>query len=94
MSLEFKPTDEATRFSIVPSTGAALLLTRDVNRPNFGLTLDVGHLLMAGENPAQSVAMVGAAGKLFGMQVRKDSNNLQRKNNIVYKYLQIMLSYY
>ena len=69
VSLEFKPTDEATRFSVVPSTGAAILLAREVDRPNFGLTLDVGHLLMAGENPAQSVAMVGAAGKLFGMQV-------------------------
>ena len=36
--------------------------------PNFissvwpRLTLDVGHLLMAGENPAQSVAMVGPDG--------------------------------
>lgn len=56
VSLEFKPTDEATRFAAVPSTGAALLLARDVARPNFGLTLDLGHLLMAGENAAQSVA--------------------------------------
>jgi L-rhamnose isomerase len=67
--LEFKPTDASSRFAIVPSTGAALLLAQQVDRPNFGLTLDVGHLLMAGENPAQSVAMVGAAGKLFGMQL-------------------------
>lgn len=70
VSLEFKPTDEATRWAVVPSTGAALLLAREVDRPAFGLTLDVGHLLMAGENPAQSVAMVGAAGRLFGLQVR------------------------
>ena len=40
-----------------------------VDRANFGLTLDIGHMLMAGENPAQSVAMVGSAGKLFGVQV-------------------------
>lgn len=33
------------------------------------LTLDVGHLLMAGENPAQAAAMVGAAGKLYGLQL-------------------------
>lgn len=70
MSLEFKPTDEATRYSIVPSTGAALLFAEKVNRPNFGLTLDMGHMLMAGENPAQSVAAVGMANKLFGMQVQ------------------------
>ena len=36
--------------------GAALLLARDVDRPNFGLTLDIGHMIMAGENPAQSAA--------------------------------------
>ena len=61
VSLEFKPTDENTRYFVVPSTGAALLLARDVDRPNFGLTLDIGHMLMAGENPAQSVALVGSA---------------------------------
>lgn len=69
VSLEFKPTDENTRFSVIPSTGAALLLATQVDRPSFGLTLDIGHLLMAGENPAQSVAMVAAAGKLFGVQL-------------------------
>lgn len=68
VSLEFKPTDENTRFFAVPSTGAALLLAHEINRPNFGLTLDIGHMIMAGENPAQSVALVGKAGKLFGVQ--------------------------
>ena len=73
VSLEFKPTDENTRFFAVPSTGAALLLAHEGNRSNFGLTLDIGHMIMAGENPAQSVAMVGRAGKLFGVQVRNAS---------------------
>ena len=49
-SLEFKPTDENTRFFTCPSTGAALLMVKDVDRENFGLTLDVGHMLMSGEN--------------------------------------------
>jgi len=69
VSLEFKPTDENTRFFAIPTTGAAMLLVNDVKRDNFGLTLDFGHLLMCGENPAQSVAMVGSAGKLFGVQL-------------------------
>jgi sugar phosphate isomerase/epimerase len=72
LSLEFKPSDENTRFFAVPSTAAAILLVREVGRANFGLTLDLGHTLMAGENPAQSVAMVHAlAGedKLFGVQL-------------------------
>mmetsp|Transcript_9701 Transcript_9701/g.24880 ORF Transcript_9701/g.24880 Transcript_9701/m.24880 type:complete len:681 (-) Transcript_9701:510-2552(-) len=69
VSLEFKPTDENTRFFVVPSSGAALLLANEIDRPNFGLTLDFGHCLAAGENPAQSAAMVGSAGKLFGVQL-------------------------
>ncbi|KAL4859502.1 Ribokinase [Chlorella vulgaris] len=69
VSLEFKPTDESTRWSIVPSAAAALLLAQEVDRPSFGLTLDVGHMLLAGESPAQSVALVGGAGKLFGMHL-------------------------
>ena len=57
-----------------PSAAACVPLARvalacQVNRSNFGLTLDIGHMLMAGENPAQSVALVGSAGKLFGVQV-------------------------
>ncbi len=43
---------------------AALLTSRS-------LTLDMGHMLLAGENPAQSVALVGAAGKLFGLQASR-----------------------
>lgn len=46
-----------------------MLLAREVNRPNFGLTLDLGHVLLAGESPAASVALVGGAGKLFGVQL-------------------------
>eukprot|EP00798_Chlamydomonas_sp_ICE-L_P028482 gene28482-31633_t len=61
ISMEPKPTDENTRFSIVPTTAAALLLVLEVNRYNMGLTLDVGHLLMTGENPAQSVAQVNCS---------------------------------
>ena len=53
--------DASARFAVVPSTGAALLLVRDVNRhERFGLTLDVGHLMAAGENPAASAAAAAA----------------------------------
>lgn len=71
ISLEFKPTDENTRYFAVPSTGAAVKLVDDVNRDNFGLTLDFGHCIMAGENPAQSIALVNRKekNKLFGIQL-------------------------
>ena len=48
ISLEYKPTDENTRFFAISSTGSAQMLVNEVNRDNFGLTLDFGHCLMAG----------------------------------------------
>jgi sugar phosphate isomerase/epimerase len=82
--LEYKPTDENTRFFTVPSTGAALLLINEVDRPNFGLTLDVGHMLMSGENPGQSIAMVGRAGKLFGIQLNDGFTRLAAEDGLMF----------
>ena len=84
VSLEFKPTDENTRFFAVPSTGAAMLLAHHVNRSNFGLTLDIGHMIMAGENPAQSVAMVGGAKKLFGVQLNDGHAKLGAEDGLMF----------
>jgi len=83
VSLEFKPTDENTRFFAVPSTGAALLLVEEINRPNMGLTIDFGHCLAAGENPAQSAAMVGARGKLFGIQLNDGYTRLGAEDGLI-----------
>lgn len=85
-SLEFKPTDENTRFFIVPNTAAAILLVEDVNRPNMGLTLDVGHMLMAGENPGQSIAMVSSRlpNKLFGIQLNDGYTRLAAEDGMMF----------
>ncbi len=106
-SLEFKPTDENTRFFTVPSTGAALLLVKEIDRPNMGLTLDMGvscpmlstlskiyrlssqyhlflqHMLMAGENPAQSIAMVGGE-KLYGIQLNDGYTRLAAEDGLMF----------
>ncbi|KAL3772806.1 hypothetical protein ACHAWU_003820 [Discostella pseudostelligera] len=81
-SLEFKPTDENTRFFTVPSTGAAMLLVNEIDRPNMGLTLDMGHMLMAGENPGQSIAMVG--GKLYGIQLNDGYTRLAAEDGMMF----------
>lgn len=83
-SLEYKPTDENTRFFTVPTTGAALLLVNQVDRANFGLTLDVGHMLMAGENPGQSIAMVARSGKLFGIQLNDGFTRLAAEDGLMF----------
>ena len=87
VSLEYKPTDENTRFFVVPSTAAAILLMQEVDRKNFGLTLDFGHCLMAGENPAQAVAMVeklGGRGKLFGVQLGDGYGRLGAEDGLAF----------
>ena len=68
VSLEPKPT-EPRRFFIHNTTGTAMLMVRDIDRENMGLTLDFGHCLMATENPGQSAALAGQEGKLFGVQL-------------------------
>jgi sugar phosphate isomerase/epimerase len=69
ISIEPKPTDPATRFSITPNTATALLLTQEVGHTSFGLTIDIGHALLAGENPAHSIALAARAGRLFGLHL-------------------------
>lgn len=69
VSIEPKPTDPATRFSITPNTATALLLAQEVAHPSFGLTIDIGHALLAGENPAHSIALAARAGRLFGLHL-------------------------
>lgn len=81
LSLEFKPTDPATRFSIVPNTASALLLAQEVGGM-FGLTLDVGHMLLAGENPAQSIAMVARAGMLKGLHLNDAHTRLGAEDGL------------
>jgi len=78
--VEYKPTDEATRFSIVGSAGAAALLVEAVGRANMGVMLDVGHALMAGESPAQSAALLGA--RLFGVHLNDGWSRLGAEDGL------------
>ena len=82
--IQYKPTDENTRFFTIPSTGAAILVMNEVDRPNFGLTLDVGQMLMSGENPGQSIAMAGRTGKLFGIQLNDGYTRLAAEDGLCF----------
>jgi xylose isomerase len=68
VSLEYKPA-EPRRHSVVRNMGEALLMVSDVDRRNFGVTLDYCHLLMAKENPATAAALALQRGKLFGVHL-------------------------
>jgi xylose isomerase len=68
VSVEYKPLDPR-RASLIRSMGEALLAVADVARPNFGVTLDVCHSLMAGETPAAAAALALGREKLFGVHL-------------------------
>jgi ribokinase len=85
VSFEFKPTDPSARFATVGSTHAALALVREVARPGrFGLTLDLGHLLAAGENPAQSAAAALAEDALFGFHLGDAHSRLGAEDGLAF----------
>lgn len=50
----------------------------------MGLTLDVGHMLMSGENPAQSIAMVGRKKKLMGIQLNDGYTRLAAEDGMMF----------
>ena len=68
ISVEPKPSDPR-RVSTIKSMADALLAAREVDRANFGVTLDYCHLLMAGERPAAAAALALRYDKLFGVHL-------------------------
>jgi xylose isomerase len=62
--IEYKWNDPRTR-CLLASAGETLAFCQSVGAENLGVTLDLGHALLAGERPAQSVALLARAGKLF-----------------------------
>jgi xylose isomerase len=68
ISVEYKPSDPR-RTSLVRSMADSLLAVRDVDRANFGVTIDFCHALMAGEQPAASAALALRGGNLFGVHL-------------------------
>lgn len=68
VSVEYKPYEERT-FAMIDSWGVAWKLMEDVNCDNFGVTLDMCHMLMKKENPAYAAALLLAKNRLFGVHI-------------------------
>ncbi|MEO9823151.1 MAG: sugar phosphate isomerase/epimerase [Paracoccaceae bacterium] len=64
LSIEYKAF-ETRNHVILPSMGKTLHFCDRVGAANVGVTMDVGHALMAGECPAAEMAMAHDAGRLF-----------------------------
>lgn len=64
VTIEYK-TKEPRTYQYISNVGKSLLLCNEVGAANFGVVLDIGHALFAGENPAESVALLDKYKRLF-----------------------------
>lgn len=66
LALEYKLKEPRTH-SYMARAADTLLLADDIDRKTVGVTIDVGHALMAYEDVAESVALLARRGRLFHM---------------------------
>lgn len=68
VSIEYKP-DEPRSSYFINNIGSTLLLLREANHPNLGITIDFCHSLYARENPAYALSLAARYGKLLGVHI-------------------------
>lgn len=68
ISIEYKP-NEPRGFSLLGDIGTTLLAIREVGLPNLGVTLDLCHVLYAGEQPAYSAVLAARHSRLLGLHL-------------------------
>lgn len=64
VSLEYK-LNESRNYIVLPDMSRTLYLCERLGLPNVGVTMDVGHALIAKEAPAEVLALAAQAGRLF-----------------------------
>ena len=64
ISLEYKP-NESRNYCVLGDMGRSLYLCEKLGLPNVGVTMDVGHALVARECPAEVLCLAHGAGRLF-----------------------------
>jgi len=68
LSIEYKKMEPRVHL-ITNSVAKALLLVKEVDKPNLGVTLDFGHALLGGENPSESALLLSKFKKLFHLHL-------------------------
>ena len=64
LSLEYK-LNESRNYNILSDVGRALYLCELIQFPHVGVTVDIGHALIAKETPAEALSLAAGAGRLF-----------------------------
>lgn len=62
--IELKPFEPRSHI-MTGTTAQALCLVNEINDPNFGMNLDIGHSLIARENLEDQISLIGRYRKLF-----------------------------
>jgi len=68
ISLEYK-LNESRNYVVLGDMGRALFLCERIGQPNVGVTMDVGHALIAKETPAEVMCLAAQAGRLFYVHI-------------------------
>ena len=68
VAIEYKPNDPRA-YSLMPDIGTTLLATKELDRPNVGVTLDFAHVLQADEMPAYAASLVARHSRLLGVHL-------------------------
>jgi sugar phosphate isomerase/epimerase len=69
VAIEYKPKEPRNR-SYPSNVSSTLLMVKEINEENCGVTIDYGHAMVAYENVAESVAMLSKYGnKLFHLHM-------------------------
>jgi len=66
VAIAYKPR-EPRKYLTISSVGKSLSLCQEIAMKNVGVAMNFSHALMAGENPAESIAFLTRANKLFQM---------------------------
>ena len=68
ITIEYKSKEPRAK-CYISTIGKALFICERIRKPNVGITLDVGHSLMAMENPAESAVIAMQSGRLFHLHL-------------------------
>lgn len=64
IAIAYKPRDPRTHLTVA-TVGKTLSLCQEIAMKNVGVAMNFSHAMMAGENPAESIAFLTRANKLF-----------------------------
>ncbi len=70
--MEYKPSETRVHCTL-DSAAKGLLLARDVGDANVGVTLDIGHSIYGGENPAEALSLIHLSGVPYYVHIN-DNN--------------------